>query len=248
MQVEAPRAAPFMFQPDVSHTKHRERTNLATFNRAIERAARQGDVALCLHFAADMKEAGVQPDVTTYNQLITAVATDNRDHDAWAIFDDMMFLGIKPNADTFHALLQAHKQKPSVHIWDILAKMEEMDVEPNAAINTYVLRFFAKDGCVEFALGLFQEAKAKNLLADFGAASLIVRTLALSGHPKLAIELAEAFEEETLRRLETSVWMSCLTASAEDLWVSDYLWRMSFNNSRRTVRLDVGSSLFRNWV
>ena len=231
IQPDTSRPAPLMFQRDVAHTKQHERTQLAQFNKAIQTAMRHDDFAASLNLAAEMKELGVTPDVTTYNQLISAASSHCYHVDARAIFDDMILLGIQPNAETFHALLYAYRRKPSNYLWPLLDKMEKMNVEPSAAVYAYVLNFFSKEASFELALKLLREAKHKNLVADLPATSTIVELLANNGHSRLAMDVAEAFERDTVRRLEPSVWIACLRAAANDLWVSTTTMLASIRSS-----------------
>lgn len=54
-----------------------------------------------------MKKAIVRPDTSTYNNLINALALEYMQQEAWAVFRDMMAMGVKPDANTFNQLLYA---------------------------------------------------------------------------------------------------------------------------------------------
>ncbi len=56
---------------------------------------------LCL----EMKEGGVKPNIVTYDQLLMMCAKNNATTEAWAIFEDMLCMGIRPQRETFHHLL-----------------------------------------------------------------------------------------------------------------------------------------------
>lgn len=62
-------------------------------------------LAICLLSAAEMKQKGVAPNLLIYNSMLDAVAEDGFWLDAWAILDDMLRIGIKPNTMSFNYLL-----------------------------------------------------------------------------------------------------------------------------------------------
>jgi pentatricopeptide repeat protein len=68
-------------------------------------AAERGKYYSCLAIAAKMKSDGIRPDYSTYSALIQAAAHEARWLDAWAIFDDMLLVGIKPTVTIFNHLL-----------------------------------------------------------------------------------------------------------------------------------------------
>jgi len=68
--------------------------------------AERGKYYSCLAIAARMKTEGVRPDYSTYSALMQAAAREGAWLDAWAIFDDMLLVGIKPTAAIFNHLLQ----------------------------------------------------------------------------------------------------------------------------------------------
>lgn len=52
-----------------------------------------------------MKDEGVQPDLTTYGYIIEMCAKGGHHFEARAAFEDMLAMGLEPNRRIFHHLL-----------------------------------------------------------------------------------------------------------------------------------------------
>lgn len=106
--------------------------------------------------------------------------------------------------------------------------MEEFNLTPNAAIYNYIINLFASSGNTEPALRYLQVMKDKNLAIDLHAFSVLVEAVARQGLPRLALDLIEAFEKETVRKVEPSVWMTVLASASNALWVSSCITSTSY--------------------
>jgi pentatricopeptide repeat protein len=71
----------------------------------IMAAANSGNFATCFQIAAKMKAAGITPDISTYNALMSAAAQDANTLFSWAVLDDMLLVGIQPTTTTFTHLM-----------------------------------------------------------------------------------------------------------------------------------------------
>jgi len=76
------------------------------YTMKIMAAANAGKFGNGLHYAARMKEAKVSPNISVYNALLGLAASENSWLFSWAIFDDMLQLGIQPTATSFAHLIQ----------------------------------------------------------------------------------------------------------------------------------------------
>ena len=92
-------------EPDVQFQKNMVRTSRARSAIQMMEAAERGKYHSCLAIAANMKAEGIRPDYSIYSALIQAAAREARWLDAWAIFDDMLLVGIKPTVAIFNHLL-----------------------------------------------------------------------------------------------------------------------------------------------
>ena len=66
----------------------------------------RGNHVKVMGIAKRMKDEGITPDITTYNYLLQACAQLNLSLEARAVYDDMLSMGIQPNRQTFHYLMQ----------------------------------------------------------------------------------------------------------------------------------------------
>lgn len=96
---------PWSFSQDTSFQGTTARTHLVHFNVALDRACRKKDAILALKVCQDMRDAGVKPDITTYNHLLEVLGEEALGPEAHAIFDDMLETGIRPDSTSFHHLI-----------------------------------------------------------------------------------------------------------------------------------------------
>jgi pentatricopeptide repeat protein len=116
-------------------------------------------------------------------------------------------------------MLKAHQHRPSSYLWPIIQTMENMGVEPNAATYGLIINYFIKSKNVENALRYLNIMKSKGIEPELRTLQLIVEIAAESGNARLALDLVHDFESDSVRRLDSDVWLNCLTAAVNCLWV-----------------------------
>lgn len=73
----------------------------------------QGALAIC----AEMKAKDVHPDRTTYGCLLAALAPQQMMHrECWAVFYDMLAMGIEPDTYIFNHLLQVSLLHETIYV------------------------------------------------------------------------------------------------------------------------------------
>lgn len=102
-------------------------------------------------------------------------------------------------------------------VWDL---MLAHGIRPNEFTYEILILFTCKTENLEFALQKLSDMSHEDLAPTLKTAQSIVSLACDVNQPRLAVELAEAFERSSVRRLDGIVWMKCLTASAEALYVS----------------------------
>ncbi|KAF8070188.1 hypothetical protein FPV67DRAFT_1006184 [Lyophyllum atratum] len=211
------------FQGDTDIQKAMTRTTKARLTMQLMEAADKGRYRDCLDIATQMKAEGFQPNLTTYTALMIAASGEGHWLDAWAILDDMRGVGVKPDVAVFNALLKAQFRCTSQNIWQVINKMDELGIAPNAATYSFIIRRFLDNGNLEVAVQYFCAMKARQIIPEVHSAQSLIAFTAQSGYPRLALDLATWFEEISVRRLDHTIWVRCLIASAEGLYMDGVL-------------------------
>ena len=123
--------------------------------------------------------------------------------------------------------LQAQRRTDSQRMWDAVDKMIELNVPHTPHTYTFIISRYLLSGNLEVALQFLMDMIARGLVPPLKAAQGVILLAAQLGYPKLSLDLIEFFEETAARSLGSEVWMSCLMASAQDLYVSTVLVSLS---------------------
>ncbi|KAG5342950.1 hypothetical protein C0989_005899 [Termitomyces sp. Mn162] len=182
-------------------------------------AAEHGRYTEALDLAAQMKTYKIQPDVTTYVALINAAAYHRMWLDAWAILDDMIAVGLHPNTAVFNALIKAQNACTSDYLWQVLKKMDELQIAPDTTTFRLIIVRLTSTHQMELAIQFYHTMKTYKVVPDVFTAMALIGYVAHAGYPRLALDLIADFEAHSLRRLDHSFFMPCLIASAEALYL-----------------------------
>jgi pentatricopeptide repeat protein len=108
----------------------------------------------------------------------------------------------------------------SQYLWSAWEKMIELSVKPNAQIYTSIISIFIESGNLEMAIQLLFAMKSKNIVPELCAVQDVIIFTAEMGYPRLALDLATYFEDNSHRRVGDDVWVTCLYSAAKALYVS----------------------------
>lgn len=97
--------------------------------------------------------------------------------------------------------------------------MKQFNITPNEITYEIIIFRYTESGNLELALQYLAEMGTRGLSPTLKTAGSIINTANRRGFPRLALDLADAFEQSSVRRLEGSVWMECLIASSDALFV-----------------------------
>jgi pentatricopeptide repeat protein len=102
------RGQPFRNAPDTNFRGELHGTSLGRFNLTLSNASRDGQtqVTTVLRVAAQMREEGVQPDITTFHHILRSLADHGLYAEAVACVDEMDRLGIMADPQAFYYILQ----------------------------------------------------------------------------------------------------------------------------------------------
>ncbi|KAJ7132806.1 hypothetical protein C8R43DRAFT_1239561 [Mycena crocata] len=218
------RAQPWAFADNnAAFDKTQLRTTAARFNLDIAAKADAAQFPSCFSLAAEMRDKGIAPNIYTYNTLLRALAHGGYASQTLAVLEDMVSVGIPPNAMSFNHIIHAHRTENTSILPVVLQKMDELGVVPNAATYTLLITRFVDDQNLEVALQYLQAMEAHNLLPEVAAAQAVIILAANQGYPRLAVDLAISFESTSVRKVEDSVWLACLHSSGADLYAEGVL-------------------------
>ena len=102
----------------------------------------------------------------------------------------------------------------------ILETMREYGIHANEITYEILVLRYTEMQQLELALQTLHQLTADGFQPTLKTAQAIITTAGMVGLPRLALDLAESFEDISVRTLEPSVWVDCLLACAETLWVS----------------------------
>lgn len=103
---------------------------------------------------------------------------------------------------------------------ELLKAMGEWSIPPNEITYEIIITRLAEADRLELALQYLAKLAPAGLAPTLNTASAIITRAAALGFSRLALDLAVAFEETSVRRLDGEVWVDVLVSCAEGLYVS----------------------------
>ncbi|XP_057445104.1 pentatricopeptide repeat-containing protein At1g31430-like [Lotus japonicus] len=144
-----------------------------------------------LDLARDLFEKSPTRDVVLWTAMINGYVQFNRFDEAIALFGDMQVRGVKPDKFIVVALLTGCAQSGALeHGRWIHDYVIENRIMVDTVVGTALIEMYAKSGCVEKSLEVFNGLKEK----DTASWTSIICGLAMNGKTNKALELFEAME------------------------------------------------------
>lgn len=97
--------------------------------------------------------------------------------------------------------------------------MKSLDIHPDSKTYALILERPLVNENVEMVVQYLGEMMLRRITPELDTAERAIIITTKYCLPKLALELAHAFEYESVRRLDSEVWLNCLICSAENLYV-----------------------------
>ena len=105
-------------------------------------------------------------------------------------------------------------------LFDVLKLMEEWSIKPNEMTYELIITRLSANGRLELGLQYLSQLGPAGLSPRLDTAAALITCAARLGYPRLALDLADAFERTSVRRLDNDVWVDILGSCAEALFVS----------------------------
>ncbi|MQL90748.1 hypothetical protein Taro_023358, partial [Colocasia esculenta] len=135
-------------------------------------------------------------DVASWNALITTLCQNNFYKDALDIFEEMLILNVAPNQVTLVSALSACARVGVLALgtW-IHAYIDRNKIEMDCHLSSALIDMYAKCGCVDLSLKVFNDMPIKDLLAW----STMIGGLAMHGHANHALVLFREMIDDGLQ-------------------------------------------------
>jgi pentatricopeptide repeat protein len=112
------------------------------------------------------------------------------------------------------------RNRGSRDMWEALERMEEAGIPRNTQTYTLMINRYVESQNLEMAMQLLFEMVERKLVPELKTAQSVILLAAQLNAARLALDLARAFEAASVRKLNQEVWLNCLTASAQEMYVS----------------------------
>lgn len=224
---------PWAFQSDTTLARTTTLTTRCQ-KEALSHARGNRRLIPMLRLVREMKAEGVKPDLVVYNALLACIAQEALPLEAWAVVDDMTATGIPLDRQSYHHLLhvsstlsdhpipdpfQASRWSSTDAMWQVVHEMKKQGIEPDEHTYALIIGRATATESLELALQYMHEMDGLGLVPRLTTAQDVIKLATDMDLPKLAIEIAQNFESRSPRKLGGETWMSCLTSSADMLYV-----------------------------
>lgn len=221
-------------------------TMTSRYNGRIQTCIERNHSLGGIKVASEMKKKGIAPDVFTYNMLIRCFGHLAWHQEAWSVYFDMEAVGIAPSLETFNILIsvsdnyrhctciksrlcQAMQWAPSENIHNVLEEMKRHELEPDSRTYDLIINYYIQGGNLEMALSRLVEMNDHSFIPSLKTVQAFIELAVNLGHLRLAIDIASAYESESVRRLESETWVKLLIGSANILYVSPHYHSQDFS-------------------
>ncbi|CAN1810921.1 Pentatricopeptide repeat-containing protein At3g13160, mitochondrial [Linum perenne] len=170
------------------------RPDVFSYNTVIKGLCEKGELNSAALLIDQMKENhGCEPNVVTFNTLLNGFYSKGKFEEGDAIWDRLMVqTSISPDAKSYSAkLMGLAMQKRSKEAVELLAEMEEKEIQPDAICRHYVILGFVKEGNMEKAKHWYLEMKMRECKPHRMTFSALIPFACENGDAGFGLELAK---------------------------------------------------------
>jgi len=147
--------------------------------------AKGASPAQAAQWLQDMRGAGVEPNVQSYNLMLTACGRHGEPSAAEATMKEMSGLSIAPNVASYTSLSVAYKNaKDFEAVYQILQRMRAAGVEPNDVTYTTLVDAASREGDAERASALIEEMEESGVELQTGPYTALLNHHAKASNTK----------------------------------------------------------------
>ncbi|KZS93904.1 hypothetical protein SISNIDRAFT_410423 [Sistotremastrum niveocremeum HHB9708] len=170
-----------------------------------------------------MKQGQSSPPRSLHNDLIHVCAVVGLPTEARAFLQDMQMMGEEPDTQTFDSLLHAERFSDTRVLYEVVDMMRKTNTGTDDRIFHHIIKRNAFQGQVEMCLQLLSIMETMKIEPSASTVHHVIKVMVNNELPRLAWEVALAFEDAGSRRLQTESWLNCLEACADSLFLEGTL-------------------------
>lgn len=107
----------------------------------------------------------------------------------------------------------------SDHLFEIVNMMEEQNFINSASYDA-IIDYYIEGDNLDMGLHKLAEMNDRGMNPNLPTAQRVILKAAEQGYPRLAMDLATAYENSSLRRIDSETWVNLLAACADNYYVS----------------------------
>lgn len=138
--------------------------DVVTYNTMIKAHLQRGSRDSARRFLTSMKSSGIKPTIVTYNEFLDdLISRDGGSSGAWAVVDDMLAAGVRPNRVSCSILLKSTLSKAwnSRDMARVMELVEQVDDDTDEVLLSSVVEACVRTNRVEMLRRYLRSQKAR---------------------------------------------------------------------------------------
>lgn len=179
--------------------------------------AQQLSRALSLFY--NMPRLGAEPNIITYNAIISACARNNEPDLAYQVFEEMQQKGLVPDKYTYGSLIDSCSKSGQVErAFDVYRLMDASDIDKDPTIYSTLIDACGRAQQLERAFTVFEEMKRHGVWPNLVTFSVLIGMCANAKQPERAFQLFSEIKHWDIRRANVVTYTALIEACAKAGW------------------------------
>eukprot|EP00177_Eucheuma_denticulatum_P002376 GFKZ01004260.1.p1 GENE.GFKZ01004260.1~~GFKZ01004260.1.p1 ORF type:complete len:656 (-),score=50.99 GFKZ01004260.1:383-2350(-) len=179
--------------------------------------AQQLSRALSLFY--NMPRLGAEPNIITYNAIISACARNNEPDLAYQVFQEMQENGLVPDKYTYGSLIDSCSKSGQVErAFDVYRLMDANDIGKDPTIYSTLIDACSRAQQLERAFTVFEEMKRQGVWPNLVTFTVLIGMCANAKQPERAFQLFSEIKHWNIRRANVVTYTALIEACAKAGW------------------------------
>lgn len=167
-----------------------------SYNLLIRDCCREGDMDKAMAILAQMEALGFHPSVISYAHLVEGLGDVGRTLEAEAVFQEMVFWGVKPGVTMCNAMLRGCLKKGLLELaGKLLILMDGLGISRNQETYEILVDYYVKAGRLEDTWCVINQMKQRGFQLNSFVYSKIICLYRDNGMWKKAMEIVQEIRE-----------------------------------------------------